>query len=58
MLVVAIAVARRRVWKQSKRGRSSAEEARRMAEEVDDSGVRRDLEGLAETYDKLDERDT
>ena len=51
--LVLLAVARRGAWKGSKHGRSSADEARRMASDVDDSGMRRDLEGLADEYDEM-----
>ena len=56
--LVLLAVARRGTWKGSKHGSSSASEARRMANDVDDSGMRRDLEGMADQYDEMgDEKD-
>jgi len=56
LVVVLLALARRGMWRRSKHGHTSAEEARRMADEADESGMRRDLEGLADSYDELDER--
>jgi hypothetical protein len=52
--LVLLAVARRGAWKGSKHGSTSAAEARRMADDVDDSGMRRDLEGMADEYDGMD----
>lgn len=56
LVIVLLALARRGLWRRSKHGHTSAEEARRMAGDADESGVRRDLEGLADSYDELDER--